>query len=247
MLIRFLDWFERHKIAVIGTLVLHVLVLFVLAIWKLQSVPREDQISDMRMEVISEEEAEQLLQRMEMDPMEAGGPVTNLTSNITAELGKPSYNSERLSERVENDLRAFEQAEFDRLAEERRERGEEIEVPELDPSKWDKELYMDKAVEAVKIEGATTVWHDLDKPKRVDRNIKVPAYVCRGFGQVVVNVVVDREGVVRDARIDAGMSTTSDECMLERALLSARTARFAPNSSAPDRQSGNLYYRYMAQ
>ena len=247
MLTRFLDWFERHKNGVIGTLILHVLLLFALSIWQLQSVPRADQISDMQMEVISEEEVEQLLQRMEMEPVETGGPVTNLTSNITAALGKPSYNAERLSERVESDLRAFEKAEFDRLAEERKERGEEIEIPELDPSKWDKQLYMDKAVEPVKIEGATTVWHDLDKPKRVDRNIKVPAYVCKGFGQVVVNVVVDRDGVVRDARIDGGMSTTSDECMLERALQSARTAKFAPNSSAPDRQSGNLYFRFMPQ
>jgi hypothetical protein len=107
MLTRFLDWFERHKNGVIGTLILHVLLLFALSIWQLQSVPRADQISDMQMEVISEEEAEQLLQRMEMEPVETGGPVTNLTSNITAALGKPSYNAERLSERVESDLRAF--------------------------------------------------------------------------------------------------------------------------------------------
>ena len=43
-------------------------------------------------------------------------------------------------ERCGGGAKAMEQAEFDRLAEERRERGEEIEMPELDPSKWDKAI-----------------------------------------------------------------------------------------------------------
>jgi hypothetical protein len=242
----FLDWFERHKVGVIGTLALHTIALFLFTLWSIRTTPREDEISDMRIEMITEEEAQLLEQQMQQDALGVPQQVTNLTSNITAEV-KPTFSQAKLAERVENDLRNFEQQEFDRLAQERRDRGEEVEMPQLDPSKWNKELYMDKAVEPVKIEGATTVWHDLDKPKRVDRNIRVPAYVCKGFGQVVVNVVVDRDGMVRDARIDGGMSTTIDECMLERALNSARTARFAPNSSAPDRQSGNLYFRFMPQ
>jgi hypothetical protein len=242
----FLDWFEEHKVAVIGTLTVHTLGLFALTLLHMRTTPREDEISEIRMELISEEQALQIQEAIQQEALGIPREVKNLTSNITAEV-KPTFSQAKLAERVENDLRAFEQEEFDRLAQERRERGEEVEMPQLDPSKWNKELYMDKAVEPVKIEGATTVWHDLDKPKRVDRNIKVPAYVCKGFGQVVVNVVVDRDGLVRDARIDGGKSTTSDECMLERALQSARTARFAANSSAPDRQSGNLYFRFMPQ
>lgn len=240
-----LDWFERNKLGVIGTLVLHTAILFVLTILSIPTALREDQRNEMRMDVISSEEAEEMIERIEAGDEYVSQQVTNLSSNITAELSKPSFSSERLAQRVENDLRSMEQAEFERLAEERRERGEEIEIPQLDPSKWDKELYMDKAVEPVKVEGATTVWHDLKD--RAERYIHAPAYVCRGIGLVVVQVEVDREGNVRKAAIDATRTNTPDECMLDHALLSAQRARFHPLSQAQDRQSGAIYYRFLPQ
>lgn len=241
----FLDWFERHKVGVIGTLILHTAFLFMLTVWSIRTTPREDQISDMRIEVVDDEMAQEILDRIERELAGIPEEVINTSSNITAEATRPNFSPERLAERVENDLRSLEQAEYDRLAEERRARGEEITIPELDPSKWDKELYMDKAVEPVKVEGATTVWHDLKA--RAERYIHAPAYVCRGSGLVVVSVTVDREGTVRKAEIDMSRTNTPDECMLDHALRSAQSARFAPLSSAPDKQNGAIYYRFLPQ
>ncbi len=241
----FLDWFERHKVGVIGTLVLHTLFLFMLTVWSIRTTPREDQISEMRIEVVDEEVAQEILDQIERELAGIPEEVVNKSSNITAESTRPNYSPEKLAERVENDLRSLEQAEYDRLAEERRARGEEITIPELDPSKWDKEQYMDKAVEPVKVEGATTVWHDLKG--RAERYIHAPAYVCKGSGLVVVNVVVDRDGTVRKAELDMNRTNTPDECMLDHALRSAQSARFAAYSSAPDKQGGAIYYRFLAQ
>jgi TonB family protein len=170
--------------------------------------------------------------------------VTNLTSNITAELAKPSFSSERLAQRVEDDLRALEQSEFDRLAQERRERGEEITIPELDPSKWNKELYMDKAAEPVRVEGATTVWHDLQGRIRAD---DVPGYLCRSQGRVAVRITVAQDGSVLKADLDPARSTQADECMLENALRSAKRARFnaSPNGSAA--QNGTVFFLFLPQ
>jgi hypothetical protein len=246
MLNRLLDWFEQHKVAVIGTLALHTIGVFLFTVWNIRTTPTEDERSEMRIEVLSEPEMEELLQDMANEEQGIPQRVTNLTSNVTAEV-KPAFSQEQLAERVENELRQMEQEEFDRLAQERRDRGEEVEMPTLDPSKWNKELYMEKAAEPVKVEGATTVWHDLDNPKRVHRHIKVPAYICKGFGQVVVYVELDPEGNVTTAKLDARLTTTQDECMLDRALTAARTARFAPNASAPARQAGNVYFRFMPQ
>jgi len=243
----FLDWFERHKTGVIGTLLLHTLALFMLTVWSIRATPREEDRSEMRIEVVSDEQAEEMLERIDRELAGIPESVTNLTSNIEAELAKPGYSPQRLAERVENDLRAMEQAEFDRLAEERREKGEEVSIPELDPSKWDKEQYMDKAAEPVKVEGATTVWHDLKAPLRAERFIHVPAYICKNFGLVVVNVTVDRQGQVRKAELDAGRTNTDDDCMVQSALNSARRASFAPDASAPDRQQGAIYYRFLPQ
>ena len=248
MLNDFLDWFDRNKVGIVGTLAVHSVLLFLLTLWQIRTTPREEDISDMRLEIVSDEIAEMLTEQILNEEFDAvPEEVRNLTSNIMAEAARPNFSQERLAQRVEQDLLAMEQAEFERLAEERRERGEEITIPELDPSKWDKELYMDKAAEPVKVEGATTVWHDLKDPLRAEQFIQVPAYLCRGFGQVVVNVLVDRSGTVRKAVVDERRSTTLDDCMVSSALRSAQRARFAPNAQAPDLQQGSVYYRYMPQ
>jgi len=239
-----LDWFDRNKVGIIGTLTVHTVLLFLLTVWSIRTTPREEDRSEMRLDVVSFEEAQEIIERMEEAWDGVPEAVTNLTSNITAELAKPSYSADRLAQRVEEDLRAMEQAEFDRLAEERRERGEEIEMPQLDPSKWDKEQYMDKAAEPVRVEGATTVWHDLQGRVRAN---DVPGYLCRAQGRVAVRVAVDRTGQVLRAEIDAARSSQADDCMTENALRSARRARFDPAPAASDPQIGTVYFLFLAQ
>jgi outer membrane biosynthesis protein TonB len=242
MLYRLLDWFEEHKVGVIGTLALHSFALFAFTLWTLRETPTEEEISDMRIEVLSEEELEQLMTEA---PTADGTPqqVTNLTSNITAAL-RPNFSQAKLQERVEEELRAMEQEEFDRLAKERTERGEDVEMPQLDPSKWNKELYMDKAAEPVKVEGATTVWHDLKGRVRAD---DVPGYLCKEEGRVAVAVHVGRDGRVQKAEIKPSETTTVNACMLEHALSSARRARFDTNAQAADPQKGTVYFLFLRQ
>ena len=243
MLNRLLDWFEQHKVGVIGTLALHTVGVFLFTVWNIRTTPTEDERSEMRIEVLSEPEMEELLQEMENQEQGVPQRVTNLTSNVTAEV-KPGFSQERLAERVENELRQMEQEEFDRLAQERRDRGEEVEMPTLDPSKWNKELYMEKAAEPVKVEGATTVWHDLKDRVRAN---DVPGYLCKDQGRVAIAVQVDRRGFVVKAEIDVRQTSQANECMLEHALNSTRRARFNASSSAPDVQKGTVYFLFLPQ
>ena len=196
----------------------------------------------MDIELVSIEDAEKLIEEMESEdqPM-ASQKVTNLTSNITAQRSMSSFSSQRLAERVEEDLKKFEQEEFDRLREERRERGEEVTIPELDPSKWNKELYMDKAAEPVKVEGATTVWHDLEG--RVREN-DVPGYLCPASGRVAIRVSVTADGTVQKAELDAGRSAQADECMIDHALRSTKRARFSSGASS---QTGTVFFLFLPQ
>jgi hypothetical protein len=243
MLNRLLDWFEQHKVGVIGTLALHTIGVFLFTVWNIRTTPTEDERSEMRIEVLSEPEMEELLQDMANEEQGIPQRVTNLTSNVTAEV-KPGFSQERLTERVENELRQMEQEEFERLAQERRDRGEEVEMPTLDPSKWNKELYMEKAAEPVKVEGATTVWHDLKDRVRAN---DVPGYLCKDQGRVAIAVQVDRRGVVVKAEIDTRQTSQANECMLEHALNSTRRARFNASSSAPDVQKGTVYFLFLPQ
>ncbi len=248
----FLDWFERHKYGIIGTLVLHTFLLFTLASVHMQREPEEDQISDLRLEMappMTEDEFKELEEQLQQgkEPT-AFQEVKSMSSNVTAERtvlqNLDRSTQQRIQASVENELRRMEQAEFDRLAEQRRENGEEIVMPELDPSKWDPELYKEKASEPVKVEGATAVWHDLKD--RAEQSIHIPAYLCKGQGRIVVKVRVDPAGKVVKADIDTRQSTTDQECMVENALRSARNARFSDSRTGTD-QSGSIYYLFLPQ
>ncbi|MCB0770533.1 MAG: hypothetical protein KDC00_09020 [Flavobacteriales bacterium] len=239
-----LDWFERNKLGVIGSLAMHSMLLFAFSMWQISTSPAEGESSEMQMDVISADEAEDLMQRIEHPELAPRTAVTNLTSNITAQHTVPSYSPTRLAENVEHELREMEQQEFDRLAAERRARGEEVEMPQLDPSKWNKELYMEKAAEPVKVSGATTVWHDLQGRVRAE---DVPGYLCKEHGRVAIAVQLDRQGRVLKAEFDASQSAGADECMLEHALSSAKRARFNALGSAPDPQKGTVYFLFLPQ
>lgn len=246
MIDNFLDWFERHKVGVIGTLAVHSLLLFFLTLMSVRTEALPEPTLELNMEVLTPEEIQAIDQSTGQTVEGPTTRVTNLTSNITAQEQQVTryFSSQRLSEHVESDLRAFEQAEFERLAQERRDRGEEVEMPELDPSKWNKELYMEKAAEPVKVEGATTVWHDLQG--RVREN-DVPGYLCKQEGRVAVSVSVAADGQVLKADIDPSRSANADDCMIEHAVRSSRRARFNRSSSGADPQKGTIFFLFLRQ
>lgn len=246
MIDAFLDWFERHKVGVIGTLAVHSMLLFFLTLMTVRTGAVSEPTMELNMEVMTPEEIQAMDERTGQQVEGPTTQVTNLTSNITASQQQVSryFNSQRLGEKVESDLRDFERAEFDRLAQERRDRGEEVEMPQLDPSKWNKELYMEKAAEPVKVEGATTVWHDLQG--RV-RDNDVPGYLCKQEGRVAITISVDASGYVSKADLDASRSANADDCMIEHALRSSRRARFNGSSNAPDPQKGTIFFLFLRQ
>jgi uncharacterized iron-regulated membrane protein len=248
MLNALLDLFERHRHGIFGTVIVHAIFFIAFTAWTIRTVPL-DQADEMRMEMelVMEPEPQEQLEPDESEPSVAafGGRVTNATSNITGQSGRATTFSERrLAERVEQDLAEFERQEFERLAEERRERGVEIVMPELDPSKWNKELYMDRAAEPVKVEGATTVWHTLEGRHREH---DVPGYRCLRDGRVAVRVSVGRDGRVLKATLDPAQSAQVDDCMEEQALRSALRARFSSSPTARDPQEGTVFFLFVRQ
>ncbi len=247
---RFLDWFERHKVGVVGTLMLHTFMLFAMAMSKLPKENEADEPNEMVMELAAPEDLppDPALQPPLSEPVE----VKNMASNIraTADARMRMYPGpqaqERMSNDVESELAAFEAEEFRKRDSARRAQGKVIEMPALDPSKWDPEKYMPKKNEPVRVKGLTTVTYDLDAPKRSDVLIDIPAYLCHGQGAVVIGLAVARDGRVVRAEIDE-VRTQADDCMREHALRSARAARFNQASDAPEPQRGSITYIFLAQ
>ena len=59
----FLDWFERHKLGVIGTLALHSVLLFGFTLWQVNMEPTELERNEMRVDVMNDVEAEEVMQQ----------------------------------------------------------------------------------------------------------------------------------------------------------------------------------------
>jgi outer membrane biosynthesis protein TonB len=245
---RFLDWFERHKFGVVGTLMLHTFMLFSMAISKLPKENEAKAEQEMVMELAAPEDLPP--DPMLEPPLSAPVEVKNLTSNITA-LVQPQMHmypgqqaQEEMASDVEAEVLAFEAEEFRKRDSARKAQGKVVVMPELDPSKWDPAQYMPKKNEPSRVEGLTTVTYDLTG--RTDIALDVPAYLCMGQGAVVIKVAVERDGRVSRVELDEGR-TRADDCMRENALRSAQSARFNSSGTAADPQRGTMTYIFLAQ
>jgi hypothetical protein len=81
---------------------------------------------------------------------------------------------------------------------------------------------------------------------RKQMHLPVPVYQCPGGGDVTVRIEVDRRGYVVSTAVNTAASTPNS-CLIEAARRAAQTSRFAVDSKAPERQSGHIVYRFIAQ
>lgn len=67
-----------------------------------------------------------------------------------------------------------------------------------------------------------------------------------GGGDVVVIITVDKSGNVINAKVDENQSST-DQCLRNFAVRAARLSKFSASETAPNRQMGDITYRFISQ
>lgn len=77
-------------------------------------------------------------------------------------------------------------------------------------------------------------------------SLPIPAYKCVGGGDVSVAIIVNKKGYVIAAEVIYG-SSSNDQCLQEFAIRAAKSSRFTASATAPDKQPGNILYRFIAQ
>ena len=92
--------------------------------------------------------------------------------------------------------------------------------------------------------GPSVISYTLDGRKAM--NLPVPAYKCLGGGDVAVSIIVNRKGYVVGAKIIEIVSS-ADQCLRDYALRAAERSRFTASQDAPERQAGEIVYRFIAQ
>ena len=97
---------------------------------------------------------------------------------------------------------------------------------------------------APQYKGPSVISYSLDGRKAI--SLPVPAYKCQGGGDVSIRITVNRKGYVTAATVISNVSS-SDECIIKMAVDAAKRSRFRASISAPDKQIGEIVYRFIAQ
>ena len=97
---------------------------------------------------------------------------------------------------------------------------------------------------ASQYKGPSVISYSLDGRKSI--SLPVPAYKCQGGGDVSVQITVNRKGYVVSAAVIESVSS-SDECLVRSAVAAAKRSRFRASTTAPEKQVGEIVYRFIAQ
>ena len=92
--------------------------------------------------------------------------------------------------------------------------------------------------------GPSVISYSLDGRKAM--SLPVPAYKCMGGGDVSVSIIVNRKGYVIGTKIIESVSSP-DQCLRDYALRAAGRSRFTASQDAPERQAGEIVYRFISQ
>ena len=221
--------------AAVAALLVHVVALGILDRWGRLPAPEAQPYA--RVDFVDFEEVEtRTMEEAVRDRLEArmNERITNVSADARARTGEEVRSSraerEALSEEVEAELRAFEQAAFDALSEGRTDPTQGVSRPDRDEGPIERYDGWDE-----RVAGQVTAEYDLEGRKAL--NLNIPGYRCRGGGVVRLAIVVSPGGDVLEASV---LSTTSngDEamvvCLETESLRSVRRAAFSPRRRRPD-------------
>ena len=221
------------------TIIVHLLILIILMGVKLGTTLKKE--SSFVLDFTKLEQIEKLKKELDLkqainerlNEMLAGGyePVRNIAVDRSAlkDDRHSSEDAEQLykdAEKLKHDLQT------------------PAEIPEVNEVIAAPEPKKEKPREEPKYSGPSVLSYELEGRKA--SRLPIPAYRCLGAGEVRVNITVDRQGTVVNAKVDDG-SSASDGCLRSFAVRAARMSKFSMSTTAPDRQQGYIIYQFVAQ
>lgn len=238
---------KERKIGFYSTVVFHLLVVIILLATTIHNIVAEETSFVMdftgleqQEQKIKEEEIKVKAQKEVEDLLAGRIPTSSSYRNVAVDR---SSGRNLRDDRHKNPSQVYDEARElqKKLDESRRqammEQGSDDDVS--DPTKKENK----KASEAYK--GPSVISYSLDGRKA--QSLPVPVYKCYGGGDMYVQIVVNRKGYVIDASIIQGSSTSSDECLVRAAIDAAKRSRFRASLTAPEKQVGEIVYRFIAQ
>lgn len=171
--------------------------------------------------------------------------------NVTAKEGTATsdevksyrFDKNQTDDEVLKEILAFEQNEFDKLKKE--DHSLESSSPIDDSSGDSKSADNSKSSSSSDPDSSyskATAKFDFSRDPEYR---KAPTYMCRLFGQIVVEIEVDRDGVVTSAK---GLSGDLDkDCLLYQSEKYARKWKFKSDSGASKSEKGTITFTFLPQ
>lgn len=251
-----LQFIDRHKYGLLGTFLIHFAFIFSANYIQLPE-PIVEQELVIELNLIPEKESETTEKEQKIQEPSESNSNKAVNESAPSDLKSGDYNEynrepsetskQSFEEHLEQELKELEQ----QVIQEQRDAGygySEKEIEEMLDSQKNKELDNVQEQEPrseSEFKGNTNITFKLKD--RYDTRLDVPVYMCQYGGTVVVNIAVNRRGDVVSAKIDEESSKTSDPCLIEAALKSAKQTRFNNKSTASKIQMGSITYRFLDQ
>jgi hypothetical protein len=243
-------------VAILGTIIIHLIAGIVFMSFKLYSLnAKEDKIQKFEIEFAAVEEAKMKQKAPEPPPTSVENvlhddrEMLNIARNLASKSDE-KINAKDYIDQVKNELIQSGKLSTDNYIDNPNRAEQPTEDDDLIlRAKSEQNKTDDKAKESARMaanyKGPTRIYYELEG--RVHTYLPIPIYKCEGSGKVVLLIDVNQKGIVENAAIIEGESTTRDECLTETALQTALISRFDVNDKAPRIQKGTLTYLFVAQ
>jgi TonB family protein len=246
------NYWELHKVGILGTFSIHLSLLIVLLIVKLNynATPRivevEVNFNNELLPITEEQKAKIEKEALAVEELLHKGLEASAIKNVAVDDADKQSNELNPSLQDDKGINASDlyreagmvqkrlndnKDEFSKLIS----GHEEIpNVPQKNTAPKDESKYKGPAVISYFLEG------------RKAFVLPVPSYKCQFGGQVVVDIEVNPEGKVIKATIDSSNSL-NDDCIDKAAVEAATESYFTVSPNAPSRQKGSITYLFVPQ
>jgi hypothetical protein len=252
---RFLIYIEKYKFAILGTLLVHILIIVGSSFKQVQHVmrmPPQEVSVEMPLEDIEfEPEIEEILD-LKKEPLPSQ-EITNVAAdaNDTREKSYENYstNKDEIEEDVLQNAKDLERQFFEEAAANNPNAAQSqinSHVPIESITKKDVKKDQQSSVKSGGNKAfAGEVMISFNLKGRKAFSLPNPGYTCNNTGTIVIEIKVGGDGYVKSTNFLSNLSTGATDCLVERATKYASMARFNLVSSGT--QTGTITYKFISQ
>jgi hypothetical protein len=246
---RIFDYWERHKVGILGTVSIHLSIAIVLLVVKMKSNPVV--ISNIEINFnneylpISEEQKEKIdREALAVAEILHHGLEADAIKNVAVDAASNELNPTLQDDKGINASDLYQEAgrikerlnQNKTLYKESLLKGQE-EIPNTPVKNTipkDESKYKGPAVISYYLEGRKAIF------------LPVPSYKCQFGGQVVVDIEVGQDGKVVNAKIDP-KNSLNDDCIDTAAIDAAYNSFFTMSLESTAKQKGSITYLFVPQ